>query len=95
MSYRMHMNTKQMTNEVSRLTEQVAASGIDSDRLGLLNLAHDARDLGVSTVLIEVMVDEDAPVAARLRAYGRVSSRTCALAPTQSGATRQPVLVGA
>jgi len=80
---------------VSRLTEQVASNGIDADRVELLMLAHDARDLGVSPVLIDVMVDEHAPVAARLRAYGRVSSRTCALAPLGHRSMRQPVLVSA
>jgi len=49
----------------------------------------------VSPVLIDVMVDEHAPVAARLRAYGRVSSRTCALAPLGHRSMRQPVLVSA
>lgn len=61
------------------LTERVASAGIDADRLQLLMLAHHAQDLGVSAVLIDVMVDETAPVAARLRAYGRVASRACAL----------------
>ncbi|MBU6245393.1 MAG: hypothetical protein KGP12_09275 [Actinomycetales bacterium] len=62
------------------LTSQVIDGGIDADRVALLLLAHQAQDLGVSRVLIDVMVDEDAPEPARLRAYGRVSSRTCALA---------------
>lgn len=61
------------------LTERVASAGIDADRLQLLMLAHRAQDLGVSGVLIDVMVDEAAPAVARLRAYGRVASRACAL----------------
>ena len=80
---------------VSRLTEQVATCGIDADRIELLMLAHQAQDLGVSRVLIDVMIDEDAPAAARLRAYGRVSSRACALAASGVVQSRQPMLVGA
>jgi hypothetical protein len=80
---------------VSRLTDRVASNGIDADRLQLLNLAHDARDLGVSSVLVDVMVDEHAPIAARLRAYGRVSARACALAPVGRPEAQHGVLVGA
>ncbi|MFM8894055.1 MAG: hypothetical protein ACKOE2_01460 [Actinomycetales bacterium] len=80
---------------VSRLTDRVASSGIDADRLQLLNLAHDARDLGVSSVLIDVMVDEQAPIVARLRAYGRVSARACALSPAGRPEAQHGVLVSA
>ena len=91
------MNTIDMTTtaSVSRLTEQVASRGIDANRLELLTFAHRAQDLGVSGVLIGVMVDEDAPIAARLRAYGRVSSRTCALASVDVEPVREPMLVSA
>ena len=91
------MNTMDMTTatSVSRLTEQVATSGIDADRIELLMLAHQAQDLGVSRVLIDVMVDEDAPDVVRLRAFGRVSSRAWALAASGVEQSRQPMLVGA
>ena len=83
------------TAHVSRLTEQVASSGIDADRLELLMLAHEARDLGVSPTLSDVMVDEEAPLVARLRAYGRVSSRACALGFDTREPVREPELIGA
>lgn len=63
-----------------RLTERVLADGIDSDRMSLLLLGHDALEAGVSPVLIDVMTDEDAPEVARVRAFGRVSSRLFAIA---------------
>jgi len=75
------------------LTSQIIDAGIDADRVALLLLAHQAQDLGVSRVLIDVMVDEDAPEPARLRAYGRVSSRACALASRP--AARERALVPA
>lgn len=49
------------------------AEGIGADPVALLLVAHAARDLGVDEVLVSVMVDDDQPEVARLRAYARVS----------------------
>jgi hypothetical protein len=59
---------------LSALDEQVAAHGMAADPAALGVLAHAARDLGVTDVLVSVMVDEDEPEAARVRAYSKVSS---------------------
>jgi hypothetical protein len=59
---------------MSALDAVLATRGIDADPVQLLLLAHAARDLGVSQVLIDVMVDEAQPEVARIRAYARVSS---------------------
>jgi hypothetical protein len=77
----------------TRLTAQVVEGGLDTDRIGLLLLAHQAQDLGISPILIDVMVDEHAPQPARLRAYGRVSSRYCAL--VNRPVVREQLLVSA
>lgn len=76
-----------------RLSERVIADGIDSDRVSLLLLGHDALEAGVSPVLIDVMTDEDAPEVARVRAFGRVSSRLYAIADSQPATPR--VLISA
>ena len=61
----------------ARLTS-VAASieqgGMDSDPVSVLLVAHAARDLDVSPVLVSVLADEREPAVARERAFGRVSA---------------------
>lgn len=47
--------------------------GMDADPVGLLLLAHAARDLGVTDVLVSVMIDDSEPEPARVRAYARVA----------------------
>lgn len=79
----------------SNLTELVSTRGIDADRVSLLRLANEAADQGVSPVLIDVMTDEQAPPPARMRAYGRVSSRYCALVADRSPSRRERVLLSA
>lgn len=52
----------------------IEARGINADPVALLLLAHTARDLGVSDFLVSLMVNEDEPANARVRAFARVSS---------------------
>lgn len=52
----------------------IEARGIDADPVALLRLAHTARDLGVTDILVGLMVDEDQPAAPRIRAFARVST---------------------
>ncbi|HAN72196.1 MAG TPA: hypothetical protein DCQ36_11510 [Actinobacteria bacterium] len=68
--------------------EVIAREGIPAADVDLLLLAHDARDLGVEPILIDVMVDEDAPAVVRIRAFARVSS---AMAHLVVKADRRPV----
>lgn len=70
------MNTQTTTTarEFESLGFAIEACGIDADPVTLLLLAHTARDLGVNDLLVNVMVDEDAPTNARIRAFARVSS---------------------
>jgi hypothetical protein len=51
----------------------IEAGGISADPVSLLLLAHEARDLGVSELLVSLMIDEDQPEVARIRAYARVA----------------------
>ena len=58
---------------------RLAAEGVATDAGALRRLAETARSRGISPVLIDVMVDDGAPIAPRVRAYGRVSARVAAL----------------
>jgi len=51
----------------------IEEAGMSADPVSLLLLAHEARDLGVSELLVDLMVDEAQPEVARVRAYARVS----------------------
>ena len=62
-----------------RTGEVIARQGIPAADVDLLLLAHDARDLGVEPIVIDVMVDEDAPAVVRIRAFARVSSAMSSL----------------
>ncbi len=60
------------TARIKDLGFQMEARGIDADPVDLLLLAHTARELGVSEILVTLMIDEDEPEIARLRAFARV-----------------------
>ena len=57
----------------------IAARGIHAEPATLLQLADTARDLGVDDVLVGLMVDDDEPAAARVRAFARVSTRVASV----------------
>lgn len=59
---------------VTALGEAIDRFGISADPSGLHRLAHEARDRGVDSLLVDVMVDEYEPAVARVRAFARVSS---------------------
>ena len=61
------------------LISRLAAEGVSTDANAICRLADTARARGVSSVLIDVMVDDGAPIAPRMRAYGRVAARVSAL----------------
>lgn len=63
------------TTSLTHLGYAIEADGITADPTSLALLAHAARDLGINEVLVGVMVDEQAPAVARVRAFARVSSR--------------------
>lgn len=64
---------------ITALDFLLEAEGIAADPVTLLLVAHTARDLGVDEILVSVMVDEDEPEVARLRAYARVSVQVASL----------------
>lgn len=70
----MNADTTTTPREIENLGFVIEACGIDADPVTLLLLAHTARDLGVDELLVHVMIDEDAPKNARIRAFARVSS---------------------
>jgi len=59
--------------KISELDTQLEVGGIAADPVNLLMLAHTARDLGVSDILVNVMIDEHEPEVARIRAYAKVA----------------------
>lgn len=61
------------------LGELISRQGVAAASVELLLLAHDAHDAGVEQVLIDVMVDEEAPDMVRERAFGLVACRLAAL----------------
>lgn len=70
------------------LGESINERGIAAADVELLLLAHDARDLGVEPVLVDVMIDDDAPAVVRERAFGLVAARMAArvaAAPVTAG----------
>ncbi len=69
------------------LGEVITRHGVAAVTVDLLLLAHDARDAGVEEVLVDVMVDEDAPDMVRERAFGLVACRLSAL--TWSGSVSE------
>lgn len=66
-------DTHTTTARIKSLDFQLEADGIAADPVNLLLLAHTARDLGVNELLVSLMVDEDEPEVARIRAYARVA----------------------
>jgi hypothetical protein len=58
---------------IEDLGYELEAGGIDADPVNLLLLAHTARDLGVNEMLVSLMIDEEEPRVARMRAFARVS----------------------
>jgi len=62
------------------LIPSLVAEGVATDAGALRRLAETARARGISPVLIDVMVDDGAPIAPRIRAFGRISARVAALA---------------
>ena len=79
-------------SSLQTLGQRVAAAGIDVDSAALQSLASTAEAAGVSPVLIEILLDDDAPGVVRLRAFERV---TCVLARLVYAPTRTSVTAAA
>lgn len=96
------MNTQTTTAETTSMHAladlgfAIEDRGINADPVALLLLAHTARDLGVNDFLVGLMVHEDEPANARVRAFARVSSAvSLALATDTSVAPRKRELLPA
>lgn len=64
-------------------------AGFEPDTVELLLLAHTARDLGVNEILVQVMIDDEQPAVARVRAFARVSVQVAARLHELDAATDQ------
>jgi hypothetical protein len=74
---------KTTTTTLETLGYSIEARGISADPTSLNLLARAAREYGVNDVLVDVMVDEQQPAVARVRAFARVS--TCVDAALRDG----------
>jgi hypothetical protein len=83
----MTLDTHTTTARIKSLDFMLEADGITADPVNLLLLAHTARDLGVNELLVSLMVDEDEPEVARIRAYARVAVQV-ATTTTNEGRVR-------
>lgn len=79
-------------HSLQTLGQRVAQAGVDVDPTALADLAASAQAAGVSPVLIEVLLDQNAPSNARLRAFERIS---CALSRVIYTPTRASVAIAA
>lgn len=75
---------------LASLAESIEKGGMAADPMGVLLVAHTARDLGVSPVLVSVLADEHEPAVARERAFGRVSVQIDARLDAVRGTTMLP-----
>ena len=81
--------------DAARLTAldfRLEAEGIGADPVNLLLLAHTARDLGVDELMVSLMIDEDEPEVARVRAYARVAVAVAAALRASTPAVEHRVL---
>jgi len=69
----MTTTTHTTTARLKTLDLVLEAKGITADPVNLLLLAHTARDLGINELLVSIMINEDEPEVARIRAYSRVA----------------------
>lgn len=86
------MNTA-VLDRLSQLGDTITTRGVAAVDVELLLLAHDARDRGVEPVLVDVMVDLEAPSVVRERAFARVAARlTCLVGRSRAAVVTVPVL---
>lgn len=86
--------TRTQVQRIIELGEVIARQGISSAGVDLLLLAHDARDAGVSPVLIDVLIDEQAPEVARARAFVLVGLRLSVMAAGEGSALESSSVEG-
>jgi hypothetical protein len=60
-------------SRLATVAATIEQGGIDADPMSVLLVAHTARDLEISPVLVSVLADEKEPAVARERAFARIS----------------------
>ena len=73
METNMETNMETISSTIHALALSIDAEGFGDDSLGLLVMAHAARDLGISEILVQVMIDDLEPEVARERAFAMVA----------------------
>ena len=69
----METNMETISSTIHSLALSIDADGFGDDSLDLLVMAHAARDLGISEILVQVMIDDLEPKVARERAFAMVA----------------------
>ncbi len=69
----METNMETISSTIHSLALSIDAEGFGDDSLDLLVMAHAARDLGISEILVQVMIDDLEPEVARERAFAMVA----------------------
>lgn len=59
---------------VARVAAEVDRAGLESSAGAVRSIARRAQDLGVSSVLVEILLDAGEPAVVRERAFGRISA---------------------
>lgn len=75
-----------MTFMGDQLVQALDAEGVAVSAVSLANLTATAQRVGVSPILLEVLLDGQAPICARIRSYGRVASQVYARSSEVFGA---------
>ncbi len=70
--------------DLSRLAWSLDTHGAAGHHRALLRVARLARLAGVSTVLVEILADVEAPEIARLRAFGHVAAELARRRPAET-----------
>ena len=76
-------NDSTAAERLGELADSLASEGVSPNEVGLRQTARWARAAGVSTVLVDLLVDSTAPEIARMRAFGKVAAVLATPAPAQ------------
>ena len=86
--------TSAQAERIIRVGEVIARNGIAAAAVDVLLLAHDARDLGIDSVLVDALVDESAPEVVRQRAFVLIGRRMASMSGQTADVVVTPPVVG-
>ena len=86
--------TSAQAERIIRVGEVIARNGIAAAAVDVLLLAHDARDLGIDSVLVDALVDESAPEVVRQRAFVLIGRRMASISGQTADVVVTPSAAG-